>query len=38
MSEKNMTFNDKNIKKHKFYKNKKLFTTEDKDINKILVS
>ena len=38
MSEKNMIFNDKNINKSKFYKNNKLFTMEDVDINKILVS
>ena len=38
MSGKSINFDDKNIKKSDFYKNKKLFKIEDIDINKIFVS
>ena len=38
MSEKSISFDNKNIKKSDFYKNKKLFKIEDIDINKIFVS
>ena len=38
MSGKSVTFGDKKINKSKFYKNKKLFKTDETDINKILVS
>ena len=38
MSGKSISFDNKNIKKSDFYKNKKLFKIEDIDINKILVS
>ena len=38
MSGKNIIFNDKKTNKSNFYKNKKLFKTDDIDINKILVS
>ena len=38
MSGKNIIFNDKKINKSNFYKNKKLFKIDDKDINEILVS
>ena len=38
MSGKNINFEDKNIDKNNFYKNKKLFKIEDIDINNILVS
>ena len=38
MSEKNIKFEDKKIKKSNFYKNKKLFNVHDFDVNKILVS
>ena len=38
MSEKNINFDDKKIKKSNFYKNKKLFNIDDIDVNKILVS
>ena len=38
MSGKSIHFEDKKINKSNFYKNKKLFQTEDIDINKILVS
>ena len=38
MSEKSINFEDKNVNKRNFYKNKKLFRIEDIDINKILVS
>ena len=37
MSGKSINFGDKKINKSNFYKNKKLFRTEDIDINKILV-
>ena len=38
MSGKSIDFEDKNIKKSSFYKNKKLFKTDDINVNKILVS
>ena len=38
MSGNSMKFGDKEINKSNFYKNKKIFKTEDIDINKILVS
>ena len=38
MSGKSIKFGDKEINKSNFYKNKKLFKTEDIDISKILVS
>ena len=38
MNEKSINFEDKKINKSNFYKNKKLFKTEDIDINNILVS
>ena len=40
MSGENITFNDKKIKKNDFYKkkNKKIFNTDNIDVNKILVS
>ena len=38
MSEKSINFEDKNINKSNFYKNKKLFKIDDIDVNKILVS
>ena len=38
MSGKSINFDDKNIKKSDFYKNKKLLKIEDIDINKIFVS
>ena len=38
MSEKSISFDNKNIKKSDFYKNKKLFKLEDIDVNKIFVS
>ena len=38
MSGKSINFDNKNIKKSDFYKNKKLFIIEDIDINKIFVS
>ena len=38
MSGKNINFDDKKIKKSEFYKNKKVTTTDDTDVNKILVS
>ena len=37
MSGKNTIFDDKNIKKGNFYKNKKLFQINDIDVDKILV-
>ena len=36
MSGKNIIFNDKNISKSNFYKNKKLFNIDVVDVNKIL--
>ena len=38
MSGKSITFDDKKIKKSNFYKNKKLFSLNDIDVNKILIS
>ena len=38
MNEEKIIFNDKNINKSNFYKNKKLFKIDDIDVNKILVS
>ena len=38
MSGKNINFDDKNINKSNFYKNKKLVYLNDIDVNKILVS
>ena len=38
MSEKNISFDDKKIKKSEFYRNKKVTSIEDIDVNKILVS
>ena len=38
MSEKNINFDDKKIKKSVFYKNKKVFQIDYIDVNKILVS
>ena len=38
MSRKNINFNDKKIKKNDFYKNKKINSIDDIDVNKILVS
>ena len=38
MNGKNINFDDKKIKKSKFYKNKKVFQIDDIDIIKILVS
>ena len=38
MNRKNINFNDKKIKKSNFYKKKKVFQTDNIDVNKILVS
>ena len=38
MSEKNINFDDKKIKKSTFYKNKRIYSTDDIDVNNILVS
>ena len=38
MSGKSINFDDKKINKSSFYKNKKLFSLNDRDVNKILVS
>ena len=38
MSGKSINFDDKNINKGSFYKNKKLFSLNDTDVSKILVS
>ena len=38
MSGESIIFDNKKIKKSKFYKNKKLFKIDDIDVNKILVS
>ena len=38
MSGKNITFNDKKIRKSTFYKNKTISNIEDIDVNNILVS
>ena len=38
MSEKNINFDDKKIKKSTFYKNKRIYSTDNIDVNNILVS
>ena len=38
MNGKNINFDDKKIKKSDFYKKKKVFQTDNIDVNKILVS
>ena len=38
MSGKNINFEDKKIKKSTLYKNKKIYSTDDIDVNNILVS
>ena len=38
MSRKNISFDDKKIKKSNFYKNKKLLNIYDIDVDKILIS
>ena len=38
MSEKNINFDDKKIKKSTFYKNKRIYSTDDIDVNNKLVS
>ena len=38
MSEKNINFNDKKIRKSTFYKNKEIYSIDDIDVNNILVS
>ena len=38
MSGKSINFGDKEIKKHNFYKNKKVTKIDDIDVNKVLVS
>ena len=38
MSGKSINFDDKNINKSRFYKSTKLFSLNDIDVNKILVS
>ena len=38
MSGKNINFDDKKIKKNIFYKNKKIYSTDDIDINNTLIS
>ena len=38
MSEKNIDFEDRKIKKSDFYKNKKVINIDSIDVNKILVS
>ena len=38
MSGKNINFNDKKIKKSTFYKNKRIYSTDDINVNNILVS
>ena len=37
MSRKNINFDDKKIKNSEFYQNKRVFQTDDVDVNKILV-
>ena len=37
MSGKNINFDDKKIKRSIFYKNKKIYSTDDIDVNNILV-
>ena len=38
MSEKNINFNDKKIQKSIFYKKKRIYSTDDFDVNNLLVS
>ena len=38
MSGKNINFDDKKIKRNTFYKNKRIYSTDDIDVNNILVS
>ena len=38
MSRKNINFNDKKIKKSTFYKNKRIYSNDDINVNNILVS
>ena len=38
ISEKNINFNDKKIRKSTFYKNKEIYSIDDIDVNNILVS
>ena len=38
MSGKNINFDDKKIKRREFYKNKRVTSIDDIDVNKILVS
>ena len=38
MSRKNINFNDKKIEKSIFYKNKRIYSTDDINVNNILVS
>ena len=38
MSGKNINFNDKKIKKSTFYKNKRIYSNDDINVNNILVS
>ena len=38
MSEKNINFNDKKVRKGTLYKNKKICSIDDTDVNNILVS
>ena len=38
MTGKNINFDDKKIKKSSFYKNKKIYSTDDIDVNNILFS
>ena len=38
MSEKNINFNDKKVRKSTLYKNKKICSIDDTDVNNILVS
>ena len=38
MHENNINFNNKKIKKSTFYKNKKIYSIDDIDVNNILVS
>ena len=38
MSGKNINFDDKKIKKSIFYKNKRIYSTDNTDVNNILVS
>ena len=38
MKGKNINFDEKKIKRSTFYKNKKIYSTDDVDVNNILVS